>query len=175
MANISNVNANVPLLKSSYKNLVAMGEGAKADDFRMTFDEYPDLEYLVQITQLPAMKREVIESRGPHGVQFVQQGVFMNAQEVPITFKEVVSGKALQFLIDWVKNKRYVTATLALISESQDESNEYNTVTMEDCWIEMDGVDLSVDDGATLVKPAGTLHCNWASWLDDEQETLSWE
>ena len=175
MSNISNVTQNVPLLKSSYQNLLAQGEGAKADDFRMVFEGSSGIEFLVQASQLPAMKREVIESRGPHGVQFVQQGVFLNAVEVPITFKEVIEGVALNFLIDWVKNKRYLTVTLALISESLPESNVDNTVVLEDCWIEMDGVDLSVDDGTSLVKPAGTLHANWVNYLDDEKETLPWE
>ena len=175
MPNISNVQQNVPLVKNSYKNLVSMGEGAKGDDFRMTIEGYPDLEYLVQTTQLPALKREMIESKGPHGVMFNQQGNFMNAQDITITFKEVVSGKALEALRDWVANKKYLQVTLALISESQPESVYANSVVLEDAWIEIDAVDLSVDDTTTLVKPSGTIHGNWVTWPDEEQETLPWE
>lgn len=175
MPNISNVQQNVPLVKNSYKNLVSMGEGVKGDDFRMIVEGYSNLEFLVQATQLPALKREMIESKGPHGVMFNQQGNFMNAQDITITFKEVVTGKALEALRDWVKNKLYKQVTLALISESQPESNTANSVVLEDAWIEIDAVDLSVDDTTTLVKPSGTIHGNWVTWADEEQETLPWE
>ncbi len=175
-AGLDTVKQNVPLVKSSYKKLVSMGEGAKADDFRMTIEGYPDLEYLVQSTQLPAIKREMIESKGPHGVMFNQQGNIMNAQDITVTFKEVISGEALACLQEWVREKSYLKVTLALISESQPESNAYNTVIMEDAWIEIDAVDLSVDDTTVLVKPSGTIHGNWVTWADeDEPETLPWE
>jgi hypothetical protein len=175
MANISNVRQNVPLVKNSYKKLVSMGEGVKGDDFRMTIEGYPDLEFLVQSTQLPALKREMIESKGPHGVMFNQQGNFMNAQDITITFKEVISGKALEALRAWVKNKEYKQVTLALISESLPDSAVANSVVMEDAWIEIDAIDLSVDDTTTLIKPTGTIHGNWVTWADEEQETLPWE
>jgi hypothetical protein len=175
MANISNVRQNVPLVKNSYKKLVSMGEGVKGDDFRMTIEGYPDLEFLVQSTQLPALKREMIESKGPHGVMFNQQGNFMNAQDITITFKEVISGKALEALRAWVKNKGYKQVTLALISESLPDSAIANSVVMEDAWIEIDAIDLSVDDTTTLIKPTGTIHGNWVTWADEEQETLPWE
>ncbi len=175
MGNISNVQHNVPLVKSSYKKFVSMGEGAKGDDFRMTIEGYPNLEYLVQSTQLPALKREPVESKGPHGVMFNQQGNLMNAQDITIAFKEVVSGMALDALRDWVKNKLYLQVTLALISESQPESVFANSVVLEDAWVEIDAVDLSVDDTTTLVKPTGTIHGNWVTWADEEQETLPWE
>lgn len=175
MANVANVQQNVPLVKNSYKKLVSLGEGAKGDDFRMTFSEYPDLEFLVQSTQLPEMKRDLIESRGPHGVMFNQQGTLKNAGDITITFKEVISGEALACLSECVREKKYLTVTLALISESQPDSTSQNTVVMEDAWFEMDGVDLSVDDTTTLVKPSGTLHYNWVSWFDEEEgATLSW-
>jgi hypothetical protein len=117
----------------------------------------------------------MIESKGPHGVMFNQQGNFMNAQDITITFKEVISGKALEAIRDWVKNKLYLQVNLAIVSESQPESNTANSVVLEDAWIEIDAVDLSVDDTTTLVKPSGTIHGNWVSWADEEQETLPWE
>jgi ferredoxin-fold anticodon binding domain-containing protein len=129
----------------------------------------------VQSTQLPALKREMIESKGPHGVMFNQQGNFMNAQDITIAFKEVISGKALEALRSWVTNKEYLQITLALVSESQPESVYANSVVLEDAWIEIDAVDLSVDDTTVLVKPSGTIHGNWVTWPDEEQETLPWE
>lgn len=99
----------------------------------------------------------------------------MNAQDITIAFKEVISGKALEALRSWVTNKEYLQITLALVSESQPESVYANSVVLEDAWIEIDAVDLSVDDTTVLVKPSGTIHGNWVTWPDEEQETLPWE
>ena len=47
-------------------------------------------------------------------------------------------------------------------------SNADVTWILEDSWIELEGVDLGVEDGATLIKPSGTLHVNWVSHFDDD-------
>lgn len=176
MANIQNVRADVPLVKKSYKKLLSLGEGAKADDFRMKFEQYPDLEFLVQATQIPELKREMLETYGPHGVKFNQQGKFQNAGDTTITFKEVITGKAYEALRKIVTGKEYLNITLALIGESQPSSVEATTITLEDAWLELDASDLSVEDGTTLVKPSGTIHYNWVSWGDtDSAGSLGWE
>lgn len=166
MANISDVHGNVPWVKGSYKKLLGLGEGIASDEFFMTFEGNANVRYLVQSTQLPALVRENIESYGPQGVQFNQQGRFKNAQDVPITFKETIHGYAYEFLRDLVTNKRYITVDLQLAGESFEGGNAPNSIRMEDCWIELEGVDLSVEDGATLVRPAGTIHANWIQWCD---------
>ena len=176
MANISNVQGNVPLLKKAYKKHVSLGEKVTGEEFMMKIEGYDNLSYLVQTTQLPAIQRENIESYGPLGVKFNQQGRYINAQDVSVTFVEVVSGEAYKALRDIVKNKKYVNITIGLVGESKPTSNEYTTVKMEDCWIELEGADLSVEDGATAFKPSGTIHTNWIGWLDDEQaSTISME
>ena len=176
MANISGVQGNVALVKKSYKKLLALGEGVSGDEFKMTIEGYPDITYLIQTSQLPALMRENIESFGPHGVQFNQQGRFKNAQEVPISFKEVITGVAYQAIREWVKEKKYLKVVVGLLGESFTSSNENNTVVLEDCWLELEGADLSVEDGSTLIKPSGTLHANWVGWLDDDApELLSME
>lgn len=169
MANISDVKGSVDLVKKSYKKFMALGEGVSGDEFMMKIEGYDDLGFLVQTSQLPAIMRENIESYGPHGIQFNQQGRFKNAQDVPVSFKEVISGKAYKALREWIKEKKYLKVTLALVGESFSSSKPETTVVMEDCWIEIEGADLSVEDGATLVKPSGTLHANWVGWLDSEQ------
>lgn len=175
MANISNVEGNVPLLKKSYKSWVALGEKVTGNEFKMAIEDYPDLTYLVSNVQLPPMQREPVEMYGPGGVKFVQQGRFINAQEVPITFEEVLEGKTLEALRDWVTNKYYKKVTLGLVGESKTTSAESTTVVMEDCWLSLDGVDLSKEDGAVVVKPSGTLYANWIGWLDGESNTISME
>jgi hypothetical protein len=174
MANISGVVGSVDLRKRSYKKFLAMGEGATSDDFRMTVEGYSDLEYLIQATQLPPLAREVIEGYGPHGVQFVQAGRLKNIAEVPVTFKEVISGKVYTAIRDWVKNKKYLTVQLSLMGESSAKGLSQTSITLEDCWLELEGVDLSVEDN-TLLKPSGTLHANWISWGDGDQTSLDWE
>jgi len=175
MSNIANVAGNIGNINKSYKKLLSLGEGAKGDDFRMTIEEYPDLEFLVQATQLPEIKREMIESYGPHGVKFNQQGKFNNAGDMTITFKEVITGEVYACLAEIVKEKKYVEIKLGLLGESQPESVPGTTCLMSDCWIEIDALDLSVEDGTTLVKPSGTIHYNWVSWLDDEDvSSMSW-
>ena len=173
MPNISGVNENIELVKKTYQKFLALGEGATGEDFRMTFDGYPNLEFLVQTTQLPPLEREPIEGFGPHGVQFVQQGRFKNAQEVPVSFKEVISGEAYKAIRECVKSKKYLTVTLALLGESETKSNQHNTVVMEDTWISLEGVDLDVETAA-LVKPTGTLHVNWITYLDPDVNQLEW-
>lgn len=163
MGNISNVVGNIPLAKAAYTKLLGLGEGATSDDFEMTISEYPDLAFLCQSTQLPPMEREAIESYGPHGVQFVQAGRYKNAQEVPISFKEVITGKAYEAIRSWVKEKKYLEVEIKLTSESNEAGSPSTTLRMEDCWLSLDGFDLSVED-PTLVKPVGTLHANWVGW-----------
>lgn len=171
---ISSVTGDVSLLKKTYKKMVSKGEGARGDQFRMTVDGYSDLEFLVQNVQLPPVGREMIETFGPQGVKVQQQGRFKNDAEIPITFKEVLSGETFKAVRDWVKNKKYLQVTIAMMGEGQDSSSPNTTVVLDDCWLELEGVDLSVEDTAAIVKPAGTLHANWVSWCDDEEHTLGW-
>lgn len=168
MANISNVQGNVPILKKSYKKFLSLGEKVTGDEFMMKIEGYDNLSYLIQTTQLPAVQRENIESYGPLGVKFLQQGRYVNAQDVSFTFVEAITGDAYKAIREIVKNKKYVNITIGIVGESKSTSNENLTVKMEDCWIELEGADLSVEDGGTLFKPSGTIHANWIGWLDDE-------
>lgn len=168
MANITDVHGNIPTLKKGYKKLLGLGEGLVSDEFIMEFEGNENMRYLVQITQFPALAREIAETYGPQGVQFKQATRFKNAQDVPITFKETIKGHAYEFLRDLVANKKYITIKLTAAGESFLDGNPHAAVRMEDCWIEIDGVDLSVEDGASLARPAGTIHANWVSWCDDD-------
>ena len=175
--NLNTQRANVSLVKRSYKNMLAMGEGVNSADFRMIFSGYPDIEFLVQASQLPEIKRELIDSKGPHGVMFKQQGNVLNAGDITITIKEVVTGKALEFLRDVVRNKVYLDIVIALVSETQPQGIPSTGCLLSDCWIEVDGTDFSVEDGTTLIKPNGTIHYNWSSMFDDPAElgAVGWE
>lgn len=169
MANISDVKGSIDKIRAGYRKLLALGEGVASDEFIMTFEGNDDMRYLVQSTQFPALAREMIESFGPHGVQFNQQGRYKNAQDLSISFKEVITGKVYEFLRDIIKEKKYVTIKIALTGESYTSSTPSNSLLLEDCWIELEAVDLSVEDGGTLFRPSGTIHANWVSYLDSDQ------
>jgi len=156
MGNITGVQANVQLFKGTYKSMLTDGEAAIAHDFVMRIDGYPDLTYLVQTANIPTIKREPIEIYGPLGTKFMQQGKIENAVEMPLTFKEVITGKAYAALTQWVRDKEYHTITLELTHESLGYA-QGKTWLIEDAWMELDNVDLSVED-STPVKPSGTLH-----------------
>lgn len=172
MGSISGVQANIPIIRRSYKKLVALGEKVTGSEYVMEVEGYPDLKYLVSSVSLPAIQREVVETFGPHGVMVRQQGKYMNAQDIPITFDEVISGRTLAALRDWVENKRYLRVTLGLVSESMTESDPNTTVVMEDCWIECEAVELGNENSTTVVKPTGTLHANWVDWFGENQATV---
>jgi hypothetical protein len=36
-------------------------------------------------------------------------------------------------------------------------------------------VELGNENTTAVVKPSGTLHANWVTWLDDEETTISME
>lgn len=174
MANISGVKQNVGLVRNSYRKFLSMGEGAKADDFRMLIEGYPDIEFLIQATQIPPVQREPVESYGPHGVQFTQQGRFKNYQEVAITYKEVITGKVYKCLRECVREKKYLRITLALISESEPIAKQHTSWVFEDAWLTLEGADLDVENN-TLIKPSGTIHANWVTPVDPENHAIGWE
>jgi len=135
MSNISGVQGDVSLFKETYKKMLSLGEAALGQDFVMTVEGYTDLQYMVQTFGIPTMKREPVETFGPHGVKFVQQGKYEGSVEIPITFKEVISGNAFQAIKSWIKNKEYLEVTLTLTSESNQAGNDAHNWIIEDAWL----------------------------------------
>jgi len=163
MAILSDVTGNLEAMKGLHSSLLSLGEGATSEDFIMTIDhDATILRFLVQTTQIPELGREMIETFGPNGVQFKQQGRYKNALDLSITFKEVVKAEVYTKLRKLVVNKTYFDCTLELASEVDLRGLILN---MTDCWIEMEAADLSVEDAA-VIKPSGTIHANWVNWLD---------
>jgi hypothetical protein len=159
------IKADISLLKTSYSTgMTNLGEAARAQDFWMTITgstdayDYKDMSWLIQSMTIPSIKREVVETVGQMGVRSIQQGRFINEIEMAITFKDVVTGFALQSLKYWTRKKEYLTVTLELVSESVSKpANQYTKWEISHCWLELDGVELSVEDAVPL-KLSGTLH-----------------
>lgn len=161
MPKITGAKGNTDVFRQSYNKLVAKGEGLLGTDFKMTIEGYTDMSVLIQATQIPPMNREMVETYGPLGVRFLQAGNYNNAAEVPITFKEVIKGDIYKMVRDWIVNKKYLKVTLETSPESLPEGVAPLKFIMHDCWLNLDGVDLSVEDRAAIVKPAGTLIANF--------------
>lgn len=162
MAKITGAVGNVGLFKESYNTHVAKGEGLIGTDFELEVEGYEDNTTLVQAVQMPPIMRELIESFGPMGVRVLQQGNYNNAAEIPITFKEVIKGDVYKMVREWVMQKKYLKCKLKATPESQNgEGSAPHAFVLIDCWLNLEGVDLSVEDRAALVKPAGTLHANF--------------
>lgn len=162
MSNITGVKGNVGLFKTAYTKLAAKGEGLIGTDFKLSVQGYENVsEILVQTVQIPPIMREMIESYGPMGVRLLQAGNYNNAAEIPITFKEVIKGDVYAMVRDWVVNKRYLKVKLTMTPESNPSGVKPLTFILHDCWMNLDGVDLSVEDRAAIVKPNGTLYANW--------------
>jgi hypothetical protein len=151
--------------------MTAMGEGALGSNYRMVADGH-DIEFLVQSTQIPGFKREAVDGKGPRGVSFKQQGNLLNADDITISFKEVIAGTAYAFIKRCIREKLYLTWTLSLVSESNPEGNAATTFSLYDAWLELDATDLSNDDGTQFVKPSGTIHYQWHSGLDESDEEV---
>ena len=143
MAQMPGVIGNVPVIKKTWDRVVGLGEGMVGNEFIMTFEGNDNVRFLVQTSQFPALQRANVETFGPHGVMF-------------------------QFLRSMVQKKLYITIKLAAAGESYLNGNPHAAVILYNSWIELDAVDLSVEDGTSLVKPSGTIHANWVSWCDND-------
>lgn len=156
-------NADLSKQKTTFASFANLGAAAKADDFRVKIDDITDdIGLLIQGFQIPEMKRELVETYGPHGVKIQQQGKFLNSGDIQLTFREVVTGKVLAALKAWCTGRLYKKVILTVTPE--DEVDNTLTVDMEHCWFEMDPSDMSVEDGTQQLKPTGTLHYNWVGW-----------
>lgn len=162
---IAGARGNIPLLKRAFDDHVAMGEGAVASNFKLTIKGYEGLSTLVQASQIPPFGREEIETYGPLGVQFYQQGSYNNAGEMPVTFKEVITGPVLEAIRNSVAKKEYLEMELEMICESLPNGVEPLKFKLHHCFIKLDGIDLSTEDRTTVVKPAGTIRYNWSELL----------
>lgn len=168
MSTLVDAHGNVPVIKRSWKRLMGLGEGMVGNEFIMSFEGNDNVRFLVQTAQIPALQRANVETFGPHGVMFRQQAWFQNAQDISVSFKETIKGHAYEFLRSMIRDKLYITIILTAAGESYLNGNPHAAVKLYDSWIELDAVDLSVEDGISLVRPSGTIHANWVSWCDDD-------
>lgn len=156
-----NCAGNIPLLKKSLNAFVALGHKAKSSDFEFVMRGFEGIKTLVQAVQIPVVGREPIELFAPYGVKFQQQGSPNTSGEMPITFLETVHGDVYKRLRESSMRRCYWDATLTLNCEELPSGVAPLKFNIYNCWIKLDGVDLSTEDQSAVIKPAGTLYYNW--------------
>jgi hypothetical protein len=161
MAKIAGAVGNIGVQREKLNMMLTKGEGVIGSDFEMEIEGFGTDNILVVSCQLPPLFREMIESFAPYGQRILQQGNWDSAFEMPISFKEVINGPIYQKIRDWIINKEHKTVKLKMIPESNPAGATSHSWLFHNCWIRLDGVDLTVEDRATLVKPAGTLHVHY--------------
>lgn len=167
MAGPNGAKGNIPLIRQSYKDSMALGERTRGDEFRFIFADNTNMEFLVIATQMPPLKRELVEIPGPQGIKIMQQGKYLHSGDINITFVEVLTGKTLEYLRKKVIDKEYFDAYMTLCGESNPGGSKPTSLPIYDCWLEIDAIDLSNEDSTMAVKPTGTIHCNWIGWDED--------
>ena len=162
MSGHENTKGNLGYLKKHYNQNKSMGEKAQAFEFKMTVKGYESWSVLCRSTQWPAMGRADVEDFGAAGLKFTQHGALENSGEMAITAVETVKGHMLRDLRKIVKNKEYVDITIELTPESTNGTpGEGQKITMNDCKLRSDAIDLSTEDTAALVKPSMTAVYNF--------------
>lgn len=156
-----NKKGNLALIKNALNAFVAMDHKALSSDFTFVMHGMEELTPLVQVAQVPAQGRDVVELFGQFGVKFNQQGSWQNAGEMPITFLETVHGALMKRLRESGEKKIYFNCTLTLNCEQLPLGVQPLKFTLYNCWIKLDGTDVSTEDINTPIKPAGTLYYSW--------------
>lgn len=156
----------LPMLKAAASGFMSSGHKAVASDFLFTISEnsVPDLAgltMLIQSTQIPEVRRKLVETKGPFGVGVPQQGGAKKDGEMSITFAETVNSQVYRALRTLSDNKVYFAATLMLACEENPGATKDTTYEFSAAWIELDPSDLSVEDDTATIKPSGTLHYAW--------------
>ncbi len=152
---------NLPLLKNSLNEFVALGHKQLSSDFIFTMQGFEDIKTLVQAIQIPVVGRNPVELYAPYGVKFQQQGSADTAGEMPITFVETVHGDIYQRLRDSSRKRLYWNANLTMSCEELPGSTAPLSFNIYNCWIKLDAADLSTEDQNTALKPSGTLYYSW--------------
>jgi len=160
MASFSTNHGEPKLMKAALLKALAAGERIPASQFKMTFDGESGMEYIVDATQIPPMKRHVMETFGHMGVKINQQGSFDNAGEITVTLSETLTGKALKFVRDAVLQKKYMDITITITPETL-AGAEAIEVKLTACFIASDAIDLANESVTEYVKVPLTINFNW--------------
>lgn len=162
MAGFSNAAGNMGFLKQKFLKNVNAGEKMMGAEFKMTLDEYPEMEYLIRSTQMPAMGRAEVEDFGQNGLKINQQGTVENSGEVAVTFAETISGEGLRIIREIIREKKYVNVNIESTPESTaGVGADSHKFKLEFCKFRTDAIDLSTEDTAAVVKPSLTIGYNW--------------
>lgn len=162
MAGFENAKGNMNYLEQRFTQNVNAGEKMMGTEFKMTIEEYPDLEVLIRSTQYPAMGRADVEDFGQMGLGFTQNGALENKGEIAVVAVETITGTVLKMLREIVREKKMITVDIASTPESTGgKGSEHHAFRLKHVKVRSDAVDMTTEDTAALVKPTFTLQYNW--------------
>lgn len=162
MSGHSNTKGNKGFLKKQYTQNKSMGEKAMAFEFKLSIKGYPNWSILCRSAQWPAMGRSDVEDFGAGGLKFVQHGALENSGEMAISCVETIKGDIIKDIRKIVMDKEYIDITIELTPESRGgDSIADQSVTLLDCKLRSDAIELSTEDQAALVKPTMTAIYNF--------------
>lgn len=161
MAKIAGAVGNIEVKRQRFMTMLSKGEAVIGSDFRMEVEGWGDDNILVISCQIPPLFREMLETYVQYGQKILQAGNWDNAFEMPISFKEVIKGNMYEKIRDWIIKKEYKQVTLTMEPESNPGGAKSQKWTFHNCWLRIDGHDVSVEDRASMVKPTGTLHVHF--------------
>ena len=162
MAGFENAKGDIAYLERRFTQNVNAGEKWMGAEFKMTIEEYPDLEVLIRTTQIGAMGRADAEDFGPMGLAIVQNGPLENKGEIAVTAVETITGTVLKMIREIVRDKKMVTVRIESTPESTSgKGSEHLNFRYKHVKIRSDVIDLSTEDNVAIVKPPMTLMYNW--------------
>ena len=157
---LAGAKGNMDFLKKKFLKGLSVGEKILAAHYEMEFVGYPDVTYIVEATQLPAMKREPVETRTGMGMAITQQGNPVMNGEITTTLVETLSGKALKFVRELVTEKKYVDIIIRITPESLGGDHAIEC-ELSACFVGSDVVDLANESVTEYVKLPLTITHNW--------------
>ncbi|MCV6588713.1 MAG: hypothetical protein OIF57_06750 [Marinobacterium sp.] len=155
---ITGAKGNVGVKREKVQQMLKKGEGLLGTDYWLEVEGWGQDNILSVSCQIPPMLREALETFLMYGQRIFQAGNINNAFEMPVTFKEVIDGTVYKHMRKHHLEKTYLKVTLKMAPESNPEGAESHKWVFHNCWFNIDGVDLSVEDRTSIVKPAGTMY-----------------
>lgn len=141
------------------------GEKALACQFRVKFEGYPNLDILCAASQLPPLKRAMVEGYGPMGTQSNQQGPLENAGVATWQIHETITGDTLRTLRKIIKDGETIPSIRLEITPESAGGQAVGGVELLECSLETDSVDFANDSVTEVVKVPLTINYIWSEEL----------
>ena len=160
---LENATGDIGLLRDSHKRSIAIGELPLGSEFVMEFIDAPsELKVKIRTTQIPEIKRQIVEDTGHMGLAHRQFGPVINSGEISVTLVDDLDGKTMSFVRDLVVNKKAIDIEIRIAPESKGgQSTNAQRFKLSGCLVGSDAIDLSTEDNTVAYKPTLTIVYQW--------------